>query len=107
MINTNDVIRCLEKHTYRHELIDYVRDNLSEDSRRYFEDMIEVLQDIDKVEVEKDSKTKEIIHREVVGTKRNEIEGILDRVNLLKENIYCKYMFNMTAENNIDFLKAM
>lgn len=102
-----DVIRCLEKHTYRHELIDYVSKNLSEEGNKYFEDMIEALHDIDKVEVEKDSKTKEIISREVVGTKRNEIEGILDRVNLLKENIYCKYMFNMSAENNIDFVKAM
>jgi hypothetical protein len=102
-----DVIRCLEKHTYRHELIDYVKNNLSQDGIKYFEDMIEALQDIDKVEVETDRKTKEVIRREVVGTKRNEIDGILDRVSLLKENIYCKYMFNMSAENNTDFVKAM
>lgn len=102
-----DVIRCLEKHKYRHELINYVRKNLSEDGDRYFEDMVEALQDIDKVEVETDKKTKEVIRREIVGTKRNEIDGILDRVSLLKENIYCKYMFNMGAENNIDFVKAM
>jgi hypothetical protein len=102
-----DVIRCLEKHIYRHELIGYVRNNLSEDGINYFEDMIEALTDIDKVEVETDKKTKEIIRREVVGTKRTEIDGILDRVNLLKENIYCKYMFNMDSENNIDFVKAM
>ena len=102
-----DVIRCLEKHKYRHELIDYVRKNLSEDGIKYFEDMIEALEDIDKIEVETDRKTKEVIRREIVGTKRNEIDGILDRVSLLKENIYCKYMFNMSAENNIDFVKAM
>lgn len=102
-----DVIRCLEKHTYRHELIDYIKKNLSEDGNKYFEDMIEALEDIDKVEVETDRKTKEVIRREIVGTKRNEIDGILDRINLLKENIYCKYMFNMNAENNIDFVKAM
>ncbi|OAA91336.1 hypothetical protein [Clostridium coskatii] len=102
-----DVIRCLEKHIYRHELIDYVNKNLSEDGIKYFEDMVEALESIDKVETETDRKTKEVIRREVVGTKRNEIDGILDRVSLLKENIYCKYMFNMSSENNIDFVKAM
>lgn len=102
-----DVIRCLEKHTYRHELIDYVEKQLSPDGKKYFEDLVEALEDIDKLETETNKKTKEIIRREVVGTKRTEIDGILDRVNLLKENIYCKYMFNMSADHNIDFVKAM
>ncbi len=69
--------------------------------------MITTLKELDDIKEEKDKKTKEVISREIVGTKESKIDGILDRVNLIQENIYLKYMFNMSCSNNIDFVEAM
>jgi hypothetical protein len=102
-----DVIRCLENHRTRADYIKYINENISEEGRAFLDDSIEALADLDKVEVESDKKSKEVIRREVVGTKRNEIEGILDRINLLKENINCKYMFTMKSDKNVDFVKEI
>jgi hypothetical protein len=66
--------------------------------------MLEALAEIDKVETETDSKTRQVIRREVVGTKRTEIDGILDRINLLKENMQCRFMFGMKSNKNVNFL---
>jgi hypothetical protein len=102
-----DVINCLERHTIRSNYVEHVKTKLSEEGREYFEDMIEALAEIDKVETETDSKTKQVIRREIIGTKRTEIDGILDRINLLKENMSCKFMFAMKTNHNVNFLDAM
>ncbi|MHB9922699.1 hypothetical protein CGQ39_11710 [Clostridium botulinum] len=101
-----DVIKCLQNHRKRYYYIDCIN-NLSEESQKYFSDMINNLRELDDIKEEKDKKTKEIVSREIVGTKESKIDGILDRVNLIQENIYLKYMFNMDCSNNIDFVKAM
>lgn len=101
-----DVIKCLQDFRKRHEYVDCIS-KLSEDGKNYFSDMINTLTELDDIKEEKDSKTKEIINREVVGTKDSKIDGILDRVNLIQENIYLKYMFSMSCSNNIDFVDAM
>ena len=44
---------------------------------------------------------------EVTGTKEIKIEGILDRIDLMRENIIIDEMISKTSENNIDFVKAM
>ncbi|MBY6877965.1 hypothetical protein [Clostridium botulinum] len=101
-----DVIKCLQDFRKRNYYISYI-DKLSEDGKNYFYDMITTLKELDEIKEEKDKKTKEVIRREIVGTKESKIDGILDRVNLIQENIYLKYMFNMKCDNNVDFIKAM
>lgn len=101
-----DVIKCLQDFRKRNYYISYI-DKLSEDGKNYFYDMITTLKELNEIKEEKDKKTKEVIRREIVGTKESKIDGILDRVNLIQENIYLKYMFNMKCDNNVDFIKAM
>lgn len=102
-----DVIKCLQNHKTRHEYIDYIKNNIDRDGQNYFEDMIDTLEELDEIEEEYDKKTKELLRREIVGTKDSKIDGILDRVNLLKENIYLKYMFSKSCKNNVDFVDMM
>jgi replicative DNA helicase len=101
-----DVIKCLQDFRKRNKYIDHIS-KLSEDGKNYFSDMINTLTELNDIKEEKNSKTKEVISREVVGTKDSKIDGILDRVNLIQENIYLKYMFSMSCSNNIDFVDAM
>lgn len=102
-----DVIRCLTKFQKRIEYINLAKENISPQGMEYLEDFIDTLEELNEVEKEIDKKTKEVLSCEVVGTKDSKIEGILDRVNLIQENIYLKYMLNMKADNNVDFVKAM
>lgn len=102
-----DVIKCLNKHQRRIEYIEWARKNISPQGLKYLQDMLDALEELNEVEKEVDKKTKEVIRCEVVGTKDSKIEGILDRVNLIQENIYLKYMLNMKADNNVDFVKSM
>ena len=44
---------------------------------------------------------------EKIGTRDSKIEGILDRITLLKRDFYLKKMFNKTPEKNLDFVAAM
>lgn len=101
-----DVIKCLQNWKTRKEYLKIIN-TLSEDGKCYYDDMATALEELDDVHEEYDKKTKELISREVVGTKDSKIDGILDRVNLIQENIYLKYMFNMRCDKNIDFVKAM
>ncbi|WP_291548111.1 hypothetical protein [Clostridium sp. HMP27] len=102
-----DVIKCLNKYQRRIEYVTWARENISPQGLEYLEDMLDALDELNEIEKETDKKTKEVIRCEVVGTKDSKIEGILDRVNLIQENIYLKYMLNMKADNNVDFVKAM
>lgn len=89
-----DVIKCLQNYNYRMNLINSVNPNIKE----YLEENIDTLLELN----EYDKKTGEI-----VGTKDSKIEGILDRINLLKENINMDIMFNMPPSNNLNFVNAM
>lgn len=102
-----DVIKCLSKYQKRLEILNWAKENISPEGLEYLQDYIDDLEELNEVEKEVDKKTKEVISYEVVGTKDSKIEGILDRVNLIKENIYLKYMLNMKSSNNVDFVKAM
>lgn len=102
-----DVIKCLNKFKYRLSYITWAKENISLQGLEYLQDYIDTLEELDEVDVEIDKKTKEVIRKEIVGTKDTKIEGILDRVNLIQENIYLKYMLNMKSTNNINFVKAM
>lgn len=87
-----DVIKCLEDEEYRKECIDRLSDGL----KQSLEEEIYNLRALD--EKKKD---------EVVGTKDGKIEGVIDRVNLLKEDSKLKSMFNKSPKNNVNFVDAM
>lgn len=94
-----DVMRILQVHTVRHEFIN----KLSEDLKVLLEDSIISLNELD----EYSKVTKESPVATICGTKENKIEGIIDRIDLFRENDVIDAMFSKTPENNIDFVEAM
>lgn len=93
-----DVVKCLQDFKYREKVINKVPNELREE----LEEEIETLKELDEW-----SKTSKDNPSEKIGTRDSKIEGILDRVTLLKRDFYLKKMFNKTPENNLDFVKAM
>jgi GTPase SAR1 family protein len=100
--NIRDVINCLQDFRKRAYYISKVPNGL----REYLEDEINTLGELDEYTSVKDPDTKEVIN-EVTGTKDSKIDGILDRVNLLKEDAKLKYMFNKKLNDNIDLAKEV
>lgn len=88
-----DVINCLQDHNKRAEYIN----SLSDELKSYLPDEINSLIELD--ETDKTGK--------VIGTRDSKIEGILDRVNLLKEDFKLKFMFNKSTEDNINLVNLM
>ncbi|SDO88989.1 hypothetical protein [Clostridium gasigenes] len=93
-----DVIRCLQDFKYREGIINTIPLELKNE---LFEE-IETLEELDEW-----SKSSKDSPSEKIGTRDSKIEGILDRVTLLKRDFYLKKMFNKTPEDNIDFIDAM
>lgn len=93
-----DVVKCLQDFKYREKVINEVPNELREE----LEEEIEALKELDEW-----SKTSKDNPSEKIGTRDSKIEGILDRITLLKRDFYLKKMFNKTPEKNIDFVKAM
>lgn len=89
-----EVINCLEDFSKRSGFIK----SLNEEIKVQLNDEIQALKELDEI----DKKSGEII-----GTKDSKIEGILDRVNLLKEDFKLKFMFNKDCHNNIDLVELM
>jgi len=87
----NDVFRVLRRWEIRNE---YIR--LAKYSGCFDEDD-EVLYDLQELH-EKDSKGK------IIGTRENLIGGILDRITVLKKNIYIKAMLAAPIDKGIDFI---
>lgn len=93
-----DVTNCLQDFNYREEIIKKVPLQLEE----YLKDEIQCLFELDEY-----TKATKDIPKEKCGTKDSKIEGILDRLTLLKRDFYLKRMFNKNPDNNLDFVKAM
>lgn len=93
------IIDCLEDHEVRKEYIDKLDKKLIP----YLEDKIKILKELDEFS----KPTKDNPETYVIGTKESRIEGILDRVSLLKEDIYLEYMFNKGDTDNIDLAKEL
>lgn len=89
-----DIVECINNHRARHKFINMVPKELEWD----LQDDINNLLDMD----EKDKKTGEVI-----GTKDSKCDFILDRINLLMEDVKLKRMFNKSGEKNINFAQAM
>lgn len=100
--NIRDVINCLQDFRKREYYISRIPDGL----RDQLEDEINTLRELDEITVSKDKETKEVT-QEITGTRDSKIDGILDRVNLLKEDSKLKYMFNKTLEGNIDLVEEI
>lgn len=80
---------------------------MSPDTQNFYEDIINSLKELDEIDIEIDKKTKEIIREQVVGTKGHLIKGILDRVNLLIENVEMKYMYKKNCKDNINLVDCI
>lgn len=92
-----DVVKCLQNHNYRNELIN----NLTKEYREYLEEDIDNLLELN--EYDKNDKER----ANPLGTKDSKIEGILDRINLLKRDPNMNLMYSLGPANNINFIKAM
>lgn len=88
-----DVLNILQFHEIRYKYIN----KLSEELKDRLKDSILSLNELDELNKK----------GEVTGTKEIKIEGILDRIDLMRENIIIDEMLSKTPENNIDFVKAM
>ena len=93
-----DLLRILHFHKTRH----YFIDNLSEELKQEREEDILKLLELD--EWSKETKDKP---SEVCGTKDTKIEGIIDRIELLRENLVIDSMISKSPKYNIDFVEAM
>jgi len=89
------VVNCLEDFRERREYIS----KLTPFQKELLSDEIKYLEDLD----EYSKPTKDNPNPEVVGTFDSKIEGILDRISLLKEDFKLKYMFNKNGKDNINF----
>lgn len=103
-----DVIDCLENYDKRHQFIDKLPGTYKE----YLIDQINTLLELDDVKdvkvKEVDEAGKETTRTEVRGaTKYSKIEHIMDRINLIREDLRMRLMFNKSPKDNIDFVEAM
>jgi GTPase SAR1 family protein len=101
-ISIKSPIQCLQDFRKRKQYIDAVPAEV----RELLEDEINALYELDEYTLNKDPETKEVVS-DLTGTKDSKIDGIMDRINLLKENIYLKYMYGMPCDKNINFVTAM
>ena len=94
-----DILKILQSHTVRHEFIDKLSDELKID----LEDSIIALEELDDYsKVTKDNPIPMIC-----GTKDNKIEGIIDRIDLLRENLVIDSMLSKDPKDNVDFVDAI
>ena len=94
-----DILKILQSHIVRHHFIDKLSDELKID----LEDSIIALEELDDYsKVTKDNPIPTIC-----GTKDNKIEGIIDRIDLLRENLIIDSMLSKDPKDNVDFVKVM
>ncbi|KEI18234.1 hypothetical protein [Clostridium haemolyticum] len=97
-----DVINALQYPATRDKLYEETPENL----KKFLEDEIKALDELNEVKEIKDPTTKEVKTLRF-SNKDSKIEHILDRINLLKEDFKLKFMFNKSLENNIDFVEQL
>lgn len=94
-----NVMDILQIHTIRHEFINKLDDEL----KKLLRDSLISLEELD----EYSKTTKDNPVPIICGTKENKIEGIIDRIDLFRENDVIDAMFSKNPTDNIDFIKAM
>ncbi|MDF2892530.1 MAG: hypothetical protein K0R80_2897 [Clostridia bacterium] len=101
-INIKSAIMCLQDYRRRQEYIKAIPESM----RSLLDEEIGALEELNEYTLEKDPNTKEVLS-ELTGTRDSKIDGILDRINLIRENIYLKYMYSKSCGSNIDFVRGM
>jgi GTPase SAR1 family protein len=101
-INIKSAIMCLQDYRKREEYIKAIPESM----RVLLDEEIGALEELNEYTLTKDPDSKEVLS-EVTGTRDSKIDGILDRINLIRENIYLKYMYSKSCSSNIDFVQAM
>lgn len=71
-------------------------ETLSENEKKLLSDEIKDLCDLDKVN-----------KNGIIENYDSKIDGIIDRISVLKTNLYTKLAYNTQGNNNIDFVKAL
>lgn len=89
-----DVFAVLQNHVIRHKYIDRINPNQKDNCEEYI-DTLKELDDCIKNGVEP------------VGTKLAYVQGILNRVNKLKQNTYMEMMFKKDCTGNINLISEM
>lgn len=87
-----DIIRVLMSPNSREDLLH----GLSGNDKVLLEDEINDLMELDKIDKNGN-----------VENYDTKIDGIIDRISILKTNLYTKLAFNKSAANNINFVKAL
>lgn len=93
-----DIIKCLTDFRYRDNIIK----EIPEEYKEYFEEDIHNLEELDEW-----SKPSKDTPSEKIGTRESKIEGVLDRLTLLRRDFYLKMMFNKSPKNNVNFVELM
>lgn len=94
------VIACLENHEKRHGYIKSITDKRQIE---FLESKINDLYELD----DWSKPTKEDPIPVVCGTKDSRIDGILDRISLLREDFDLEYMFNKGEKGNINIAEEL
>lgn len=93
------VVDCLEDYEIRKSYIE----KLTPIQRELLEDEIRYMEELD--EWSKPTKADPV--PQIIGTLDSKIDGILDRISLLKEDFKLKYMFNKNSKDNINFAEEL
>ena len=94
----NEVFQVLKDHKIRKKYID----NAPKDNMDNLIEYIESLQEIDEW-----TRATKAEPSELIGTKMSFVQGILNRVNKLKENTYMEMMLKKDCSNNINLIDEM
>ncbi len=97
------IIDCLEDHKIRSLYIS----KLDKALLPLLEDKIKIINELDEWSKPTKKEVDDGIVPQVIGTKDSRIDGILDRVSLLKEDIALEYMFNKGSSSNINFVDEL
>ena len=97
------VIRCLEDFELRNSYIN----KLTENQKSLLYDEIKNLNELDEWSKPTKKEQEQGAVPEIIGTRESKIEGILDRISLLREDFKLKYMYNADLENNINLVDCM
>lgn len=96
--SAKDIFEVLQDHVVRYRYINSVPEKFKGKTEKYINRLYE-LDDYSKAT--KDNPA------ELIGTKINLIQGILNRINKLNENAYVETMLSKSCENNIDLFNEM
>lgn len=92
-----EVCDCLEDHIIRCKYIDLTKEE------EYLKDKIKYLEELH----EWSKPTKADPEERIIGTRESRIDGLLDRISLLKEDFSLEFMFNRGGKDNINFAKEL